>query len=400
LKVSCEQEKLYRSNKPLSHILKCNENIHKDIFRESELKCLSPAQFKALLHSQLLVETYQDPEQIIYYDKNGTAYRIRKDDNNYIGYRIRGEGDATIVLSAGDKKHLKFNLKKFCQIIKTKNTLIGNIDMLSQRIWFLGSHAVLNTSLNVVLAFLCDDKTTGKELYALQSRLTQADKTIVLCPTHSIKSMDLAKGLQDKNIYCYEFNKILGDDFQIDFSKVPADEKIKDFKIPAITQKEKAGYKAHGYKCQDIIEFVDRVAKHRQVPININGKETDVPYVQAALLLYMVIKLKENTGGWVSFSDILKEDIIDGDKNTPSGKKGADDLSKMHKLVSPLSKKLRDFASKDIVELRTGESTYRISTHPIRVKEPSSNWLKRTYKHTVLPAVKAERVNRTKNVKH
>jgi len=200
LKVSCEQKKLYRSNVSLGYVLKCNENIHKDIFRESELKPLSPTHFSAFLSSQLLVETYQDLEQI-YHGKNGTAYRVRKDGDDYIGYLIRGEGDATIVLSAEDKKHFKFNLKKFCQFIKTKNALTGNIDSLSQRIWFLGQHAVLNSSMSIVLAFLCDDKTAEKELYALQSRLTHLDKIIVLCPAYQIKSMELLKNLEGKNIY-------------------------------------------------------------------------------------------------------------------------------------------------------------------------------------------------------
>jgi len=393
LKVSCEQKKLYRSNVSLSHILKCNENIYKNIFREGELKSLSLTDFNALLNSQLLSETYQDLEQGTYYDKNKTAYRVRRDGNDYIGYRIRGEGETTIVLRDEDKNHFKFNLKKFCQLIKTKNALTGNIDTLSQRIWFLGQHAVLNSSMSVVLAFFCDDKTAEKELYALQSRLTPTDKIIVLCPAYQIKSMELLKNLEDKNIYCYEFDKILDDSFQIDFSKVPADDKVKSFKMPAITQKEKAGYNTHGYKCQDVVEFVGQGAKNRQIRISVNKNTTDVKYSEAALLMYMSIKLKENSGGWVSLNDMTTEEIVPASNQTKTN-----DFTRMHRIVSDLRGTLKKVqASDEIIQGVRGKGQYRLSTHPLRVKEPSSNWLKQTYKHTVLPAVKAERAKRTKS---
>ncbi len=395
MKVSCEQKKLYRSNASLSHILKCNENIHKDIFREGELKSLSPSHFSVLLSSQLLSETYQDLEQTTYYDENKTAYRVRKDENDYIGYRIRGEGEATIVLRDEDKKHFKFNLKKFCQLIKTKNGLTGNIDTLSQRIWFLGRHAVLNSSMSVVLVFFCDDKTAEKELYALQSRITQPDKIVALCPSYQIKSMELLKNLEGKNIYCYGFDKILDDFFQIDFSKVPADEKTQGFKIPVITQKEKAGYNAHDYKCRDVVEFVGQGAKNRQIRISVNKNVTDVKYSEAALLMYMAIKLKKNSGGWVSLDDMSNEEIVPTANQTKTN-----DFTRMHRLVSDLRGTLKKVqASDDIIQGVSGKGQYRLSTHPLRAKEPSSNWLKQTYKHTVLPAVKAERAKRIKTVK-
>ena len=339
----------------------------------------------------MLSETYQDPEQI-YHGKNGTAYRVRKDGDDYIGYRFGGEGEATIVLSAEDKKYFKFNLKKFCQFVKTKNALTGNIDALSQRVWFLGQHAVLNSSMSIVITFFCDDKTAERELYALQSRLTHQDKIVVLCPSYQIKSMELLKNLEDKNIHCYEFDQILDDSFQIDFSKVPADEKNKDFKIPAITQKEKAGYRDHDYKCQDIVKFVGQGAKNRQIRISVNKDTTDIKYSEAALLMYMAIKLKENAGGWVSLNDITNEEIVPTANQTKTN-----NFTRMHRLVSDLRGTLKKVqASDDIIQGSDGKGEYRLSTHPLRVKEPSSNWLKKTYKHTVMPAVKKERAKRIK----
>jgi len=271
LKGSCEREKLYLSNKSLKYVLECNESMFRDIFRESELKSQSPAQYKAILDSQIISETYQDLERSLYYDKNKTAYRVRRDGNDHVGYRVRGDGDATIVLTNDDKKFFKFDFKKLCQIIKNKNSFTGVVDAVSRRVWFIGSHSALNYSVNIVLAFLCDDETAEKELYALPSRLTKSNKMVVLCPSYAIKSMELAKKLQDKNIFCFEFNQIMSKDFQIDLSKLPVDKDSQEFQIPAISQKERAGYNAHDYKRQDIIEFSDHVAGYRKIRLSVNG---------------------------------------------------------------------------------------------------------------------------------
>ena len=384
MKVSCAQEKLYLSNKPLKYALECNENIYKEIFRESELKPQSSVQYKALLDSQIISETYQDLEQSLFYDKNKTAYRVRKDGSDYIGYRIRGDGDATIVLSAEDRKVLKFNFNKFCQIIKNKNSFTGDIDPLSQRVWFIGSHSALSSTLNIVLAFFCDDKTAEKELYALPFQLTNSDKIVVLCPTYTIQSMELAKGLQDKNIFCYEFNQIMSKDFQIDLSKLPVDKDTQEFQIPPISQKERPGYNAHDYKCQDIIKFSDHKAGYRKIRIILNGVVHDVSYSEVAFLMLMAIKLKENNGGWVSLDDLSNDGIVSDALKTNT-------FTQMHGIASKLTHR---FGKDNLIENLQGEGKYRISTHPLRIIEPTSNWLKQTYKHTVLPAVKKSKTKR------
>ncbi len=384
MKGSCVQEKLYLSNKPLKYVLECNENMFRDIFRESELKSQSPTQYKAILDSQIISETYQDIERSLYYDKNKTAYRVRRDGNDHVGYRVRGDGDATIILASEDKKFFKFDFKRLCQIIKKKNLFSGVVDALSQRVLFVGSHSALNYTVNIVLAFLCDDETAEKELYALPSRLTKSDKIVVLCPAYAIKSMELSKKLQDKNIFCFEFSQIMSKDFQVDLSKISTDNGKQEFQIPPISQKERSGYNTHDYKRQDIIEFSDHKAGYRKIRLSVNGVVHDVSYSEVVFLMLMAIKLKENNGGWVSLNDLTNEGIVSDDLKTNA-------FTQMHWIISKLTNR---FGKNGLIENSQGEGQYRLSTHPLRVKEPSSNWLKKTYKYTVLPVVKKTKAKR------
>jgi len=108
--------------------------------------------------------------------------------------------------------------------------------------------------------------------------------------------------------------------------------------------------------------------------------------------MYMAIKLKENAGGWVFLNDMTNEEIVPTANQTKTN-----NFTRMHRLVSDLRGTLKKVqASDNIIQGVDGEGKYRLSTHPLRVKEPSSNWLKKMYKHTVLPAVKAERAKRIK----
>jgi len=207
---------------------------------------------------------------------------------------------------------------------------------------------------------------------------------VVLCPTYAIKSMELAKKLQDKNIFCFEFNQIMSKDFQIDLSKLPVDKDSQEFQIPAISQKERTGYNAHDYKRQDIIEFSDHVAGYRKIRLSVNGAVHDISYSEVVLLMLLAIKLKDNNGGWVSLDDLTTEGIVSEALKTNT-------FTQMHWIVSKLENR---FGKNGLIENSQGEGKYRLSTHPLRVKEPSSNWLRKTYKHTVLPVVKKTKAKR------
>lgn len=392
MKISCEKKKLFISNKALNRILNDNETMFKDTFRESELIAFSSRDYEVLIDKHLLTEKFKDLAGTTYYDENKTAYRIHENDGGLFGYRIRGDGEAVIKLKAMDKKHFRFEFNKFIQLLKTKNTLTGNSNVLTNRLYFIGQHVALDSSVNVVLGLFCDDRCVEKELLALPSRLTKADKTIVLLPTYSIQSMDLSKALEDKNIYCYQFGGILDDDFQINLSLISKEESTVTFHIPAITQKEKAGYKEHRYKRQDVIEFMQEEVGNRLIRLKINGNPpVDIRYSEVAALMLMLIKLKENNGGWVSFDEVKKDGIIANDVESLPNKKDADDLTRFHQLMSALRNVFKRHQCQDLLQGLRGKSQYRISTHPNRIKEPSSNWLKKTYKHTVLPALKASR---------
>ena len=126
--------------------------------------------------------------------------------------------------------------------------------------------------------------------------------------------------------------------------------------------------------------------------LKINGNPpVDVRYSEVAVLMLMAIKLKENNGGWVSFDDVLKDGIILHDQESLPNKKDADDLTRFHQLISALRNIFKRHQCQDLLQGLRGKSQYRISTHPSRIKEPASNWLKRTYKNTILPALKVSR---------
>jgi len=98
----------------------------------------------------------------------------------------------------------------------------------------------------------------------------------------------------------------------------------------------------------------------------------------------LAIKLKDNNGGWVSLDDLTTEGIVSEALKTNT-------FTQMHWIVSKLENR---FGKNGLIENSQGEGKYRLSTHPLRVKEPSSNWLRKTYKHTVLPVVKKTKAKR------
>lgn len=382
---SCEPKKLYRSNQVLRHIILANENTCKDVFRQAELKSISSADYDVLVDHQLLREVYRDVEKMTYY-RNGSAYKIKKDGAGHIGYLLRGEGEPEIQLSKFDLVFIEFDFLKLAQFLKNKNGLSGKSGVLTKRMLFVGKYDDPKSSVNVVVGLFNNDSTAKKELFTLKSRLRGVKKHLSICPKFLL-SEELAEDLNGKGIISCGWDAIFDEDFMIKSSFVNSEEGEGD-PIPAISAKEQAGYKEHKYKCKDIIEFLDEKTDSRNVRIKINGKSSiDIPYSEAVLLILMAIKLKENNGGWVTYADLLSEGIIAND-DALAHKKDADKLARFHRLVSDLRKSL---GSKEIIQGLRGKSQCRISTHPQRVKEPKSNWLKQQYKHTVLPAVKKGR---------
>jgi hypothetical protein len=280
----------------------------------------------------------------------------------------------------------------FAQVLKLKNKLAGSCSELTKRTFSVGNHKVLHTNVGVVLAFLDSDRIAEKELMSLPARMPFAKTFLVVCPDYNPDSANLSMLLEDKKILCRKFDDVIKEDFEINFDSVLNDSADRGFKIPAIQHKEKAGYNEYKYKCDDIIEFVDEEVGNRQIRVKINGNVTDIRYSEAALFMFMCIKLKESNGGWVSLEDMQKQGIVPEPEQLKTN-----DFTRMHRLISDLRKTIKKCASAELIEGVKGKGQYRISTHPNRVKEPGSNWLKKTCKHTVMPAVQAEREKRTKS---
>ena len=389
---SCVTEKFCRSNKLLRGILNRRESSPVEVFRRSFLKRVDNGSYDLFCSKGFLDEFYQDPEETTFYDDEGNAYWVRKEKGGYWAYPKSADSLCKIRLSDDDLQLVRFENNNFAKLLKSRNDLTGSCSELTKCLFCVGNHKVLKTNIWVALAFIGSDKTAEKEFLSLPSRIPEAKMILVICPTYYPESAELAKRLEDKKIICRKFDDILDDDFHIKFDTVVKEDHEEGFQVPPIRQKEKAGYNTHHYKCLDVFKFIDEDVGYRQISIKINGKSPlSIKYSEAALFMLLAIKLKENTGGFVSLQDMTDEGIVPKDNQTKTN-----NFTRMHRLVSDLRKTLKKHASDDILEGVKGEGRYRLSTHPNRITEPSSNWLKKTYKHVVLPAVKAEREKRLK----
>jgi hypothetical protein len=345
LKVSCEQKTLYRSNKVLGYILRCNENVRKDIFCESKLKSLSPTHFNTLLSNQLLVETYQDPEQITHYDENGTAYRVRKEENDYIGYRLKGDGDAKIKLTKSDVTFFKFKFEAFCQLIKNKNSFAGKYIAPTQRIHFIGRTEKDKNIICSCIAFFDSDRTAKQELLALSSNFSQYQYFVVLSPNFELNE-ELNGRLYDKGIFYRTFGLGCDNNWKIDLSviKLKKDQGSK-FVTPELTQKQEADYKEYGYKCYDTIYLPGTCKQKGSNDVVVNDHKVTMADEAFIWFIQFVAELKKKEGGWFKTG-------VDAGRHQPFGR-----------VRDPIKGSLLKKNGTDFIQNRGG-GEYRISTHP------------------------------------
>lgn len=380
MKVSYAPEKLYRSNKVLNYILTCNENVTKDIFREGQLQSLSTRDHKVLLSNELLSEAYQDPQRSIFYDENKTAYKVRREDDGYFGYRLRGDGDSRIKLGTLETKFLRFERDKFIELIQAKNSLTGKYVDLTERMFFAGYHKQKKGDIGVVLGLFPSDAICEKELLSLPSRVTGAKKFLVLCPQYVIGTK-LNTKLADKGIFCYQFNSIFDDDLKIDFSVVKSEAIVTSkFDVPEISSTEQKHSK--DYPRKDVIEFTDNEIGTRSYEVLINGQSATLEYSLFGLVLFMAMALKKGTDkGWVSLEMALDQELVR-------------DQPHFHRIISELVKKLVPVEDNKIkiIENLKRQSKYRISTMPSRIIA-SPKWLSAKYKKIKAEIVK-ERAQR------
>lgn len=346
MKVSCEQKKLYRSNKVLKHILKCNENVYKDIFCESKLKSLSPAYFNTLLTNQLLVEVYQDPEQITHYDENGTAYRVRKEGNDYFGHRSRGEGDANIKLTKADITFYKFSFEVLCQLIREANSFSGKYLAPTKRIHFIGKTKKDKNVICSCIGLFDSDRTAKQELLALSSNFSQYQYFVVLSPSFELDE-ELSGRFYDKGLLYRTFEMGCDNNWEIDLSDIKLKEN-QDSKsaIPELTKKQEADYKEYAYKCYDEIYLSGTCKRKGSNDIYVNGEKDNMPDEALIWFIQFVTELRKREGGWIK-------------TGVEPGKHAV-----FERVRKSFKNRLRlDKKGTDIIQNRGG-GEYRISTHP------------------------------------
>jgi hypothetical protein len=338
------------------------------MFRESELITLSDKDYQLLVTAQLLVETYQDPEDTFYYDKNKTAYRVRKRGADYIGYRIRGEGDATILLDKSDIKFYRFDFIEFSRILKDINGLTGKFSQITSRLHFVGKKELCDGTLGFLIGFFDSDRTAEEELMSLPTRLKQYSRILVACPNFEI-SEDLNSRLISNGLFCKTFDTLFDDSWMINFDIVPmkkSDEQI-DSSIPYLTDTEKKKY-AKDYPRRDVIELFGSAKGYI---IKVNGHEMELDRVPYGLLLFLAKALKADEGGKISINDAVNENIV-RDKQHFYRVAG-----ELNKLMKPF---LEDKNDKIVDKVRDEKGTYRLTTMPTRIRQPHTKWINSRYK--------------------
>ena len=328
MKVSCETNKLYRSNKPLQYILRCNENILKEMFRESELKNLSGKEFQLLIKAQLLVKTYQDPTDIIYYDKNKTAYRVRKDGKDYIGYRIRGEGDGTVLLDKADIKFYRFDFLAFSRLVNNVNGLTGKYSQITERLHFVGKKDNNDVSIGFFIGLFPSDRIAEQELMALPTRLKQYSQFFVACPCFELDE-GLNSQLVDKGVFCRSFDMMFDKNWIIQFNSLmrllsPSSKPL-SISLPVI------------------------FSENQNSIVIIGDQKIALTESEYILFLRLVIGVCQNAEGWVKIDDLGS--MIDEIQVRKAIGRLRDTLQPYLKQVGTDKKKF----------IQTGKGCYRIS---------------------------------------
>lgn len=356
---------LYRSNKILEHILKSNENVYKDIFRESELKEISKTHFDSLLSHKLLTEKYIDPTTITF-SKNGSAYRVYEEDSGYIGHRIRGEGEPKIKLTKKDVTFYEFSFESFCRLIKDCNYFSGKYLEATKRVHFVGRTEKNNDVICLCIGLFDSDRTAKQELMALSSNFSQYQYFIVLSPSFELNE-ELNGRFYDKGIYYRTFELGCDNSWKVDLSII----KIKNskplaFSVPSLTKTEKNKY-ANDYPRKDIIKFYDT---SKGFFVQVNGNEVKLTRIQYCMLAFFADMQKKSTnGGKVKVEDVLKIGIA----------RDAQHFYRISGELNNLLKPIEDCSEKVIDKVEGEPKVFRITTMPNRVQQPHTQWLKGKY---------------------
>ncbi|MFA5157509.1 MAG: hypothetical protein WC532_09045 [Candidatus Omnitrophota bacterium] len=161
------------------------------------------------------------------------------------------------------------------------------------------------------------------------------------------------------------------------------------FAIPPLSETEKCKYR--NYPRKDIIGFKNWQAGSRSYELLVNGKRERINYPQFLVLLYLAIALKKDShNGWVSVEQAMTDAVVDPEDERAFARE-------VTELNQRLSRHAEPNSAKFIQNLR-GESKYRLSTMPSRIKAPDTRWLKNKFSE-IRREVIAERNKRIRQIK-
>lgn len=337
------------SEKLLSYLLKQREGSPETKFYENRLKAISAAGFTALKKQKVLIFDQYDFEQESYFDTKGDERMIRRTNGKWLAIAESGRG---IELKSEDLNRYRFSFDPVVAEIRKQSGLSGNLETITSRIQYIGTKQVLENSVGVFVAFLCDKKTAEAELLGIRAKVGDIDNVLILCPGYTV-SQELSGKLARQSIVCLPFSTAFKG-WRIDFSKAKF-QKVSGKHGQKLTDQQTQDYTKHKYLCFDWLHIPGTVPRSRSNQIILNEKKIKMPDEPFKLLLEFVVELKKGKGGWLT-------------KTVEEGKYQIFD-----RIRGPLAGQVD---AKKFIE-NDGSKRYRISTHPDFVTYDKDALLKR-----------------------
>jgi hypothetical protein len=215
---------LSATNKLLQYIFRELEISPNRSFRASELKHISPVDFRQLLKEKLL-KPYRYEQQGDNYPctdgcsscKAGYMRRVNGAGNKWEAVCPDGEADTkSIPLSDDDINKYSFDINRFVEEIHNSCGLTGKTSKMDEWLYFIGVGEIKGKQAGLMLALLNNKHTAESLLLSIPQRLPDYQTKIVLLPFFNDLDQNTRKTLEDNQVYLIPLATILQKDIDYD----------------------------------------------------------------------------------------------------------------------------------------------------------------------------------------
>jgi hypothetical protein len=333
----CGIKEYYLLDVLMAHVLKRLEAFPDAMFRESELVAISKKSFNQLVKDGSL--------EFNHYDKNGSSYfsdrigdggvertvRIR---NNKVAAFSPEADVATLELTKPEITYYRFNINKLIGQIRTQNKLEEQMDLVSDRLFFVGSAETTDGRVSIYLGLFDSVDSAENSVRGLPRRVSTYARYIVITPFLKIEKQGILKDFEASKVRQLCF----GDAFQ-----------EKDFKFKSKSLASgTSGKQPFSLKLTGIVNGKGRSRKHL---IKIAGKDGELTDALFIILLRFVEGVMKTKSGQVAVSSLTGEGVVheEGYKQY------------IGRLRERLNALFPDFNFHELIENREG--SYRLAVH-------------------------------------